>query len=83
MNALAEYYRSMAFSVSKDALLEQIANKTLHARIHRQYAVIARRAAIGEEKNPETPRYPCRLCGGTYCGAKGEPLRFDDEGTVL
>ena len=82
MNALAERYRELAFSVSKDALLEQIANKTLHARIHRQYAVITRRAAMAEEVNPDTPRYPSRLCGGTYCGAKG-PLRFDDEGTLL
>lgn len=51
--AVAEQYRDMGRSILRDAFLAQLAGKALLARIYRQRAAIARRAALAEEIDPE------------------------------
>jgi len=63
--ALAAQYRSMARSIDAETATANLRKMPLTRRILGQYAAIARKAAIGEEMDPE-PRYVvCGICGGT------------------
>ncbi len=50
---LAHQYRGMAASIDREAASQAVSKMPLTRRILRQYAIIARRAAIAEELDPE------------------------------
>ncbi len=55
---LAERYRDIGRSILRDAFLSQVAGKALTARVYRQRAAIARRAALAEELDPQPEGLP-------------------------
>ncbi|MDP2622281.1 MAG: hypothetical protein Q8Q29_00585 [Actinomycetota bacterium] len=63
--ALAGHYRDMARDIDRESREPDLRAMPLTQRILRQYAAIARRAAIAEEVDLEPPVRGCGVCGGT------------------
>jgi hypothetical protein len=63
--ALAAQYRDMARSIDQEKADPKFRSMPLTRRILGQYAAIARKAAIGEEMDPEPKYVVCGICGGT------------------
>jgi len=63
--ALAGHYRAMARDIDQESREPELRAMPLTQRILRQYAAIARRAAIAEEVDPEPPTRGCGVCGNT------------------
>jgi hypothetical protein len=62
---LAIQYREMAKGVEEDARDPKLRGKPVTQGILRNYAAIARRAAIAEELDPQWGPRGCGICGGT------------------